>query len=64
MASSSVAPPRTSKAEKEKKKADDREAARERSIKGWEVVRALEKKQSAFSWWPGQESEVYHTQTR
>eukprot|EP00975_Prorocentrum_lima_P039125 8220420-Prorocentrum_lima.AAC.1 len=42
---------------KENKKADDREAARERSIKGWEALRALEKKQSAFSWWPGQESE-------
>eukprot|EP00975_Prorocentrum_lima_P053070 11128958-Prorocentrum_lima.AAC.1 len=45
-------------------KLTEEEAARERSPKGWDALHALERKQSAFSWWPGQESEVFHTQTR
>eukprot|EP00975_Prorocentrum_lima_P011793 2508706-Prorocentrum_lima.AAC.1 len=46
--------------------------ARERSIQGCAALCVLERRQSslsstkeaAFSWWPGQESEVFHTQTR
>eukprot|EP00975_Prorocentrum_lima_P050494 10577144-Prorocentrum_lima.AAC.1 len=60
MASSSTAVPKPAKT---KFTGEDAEA-RERSIKGWVALRALEKRQFAFSWWPGQESEVIHTQTR
>eukprot|EP00975_Prorocentrum_lima_P023865 5022770-Prorocentrum_lima.AAC.1 len=69
MASSSKT---TSKSSKAKPTVAEAEAARERSIRGWAALRALEQRQSifpnnknaAFSWWPGQESEVSHTQTR
>eukprot|EP00975_Prorocentrum_lima_P037873 7967977-Prorocentrum_lima.AAC.1 len=54
-----MATPRTTKTEKEKKKAADKEAARERSIQ-----RLGSSTRSSFSWWPGQGSEVFHTQTR
>eukprot|EP00975_Prorocentrum_lima_P027124 5702038-Prorocentrum_lima.AAC.1 len=69
MASSSTAVPRPART---KLTAPEDAEARERSIKGWAAIRALEKRQSvfsntresAFSWWPGQGSEVFHTQTR
>eukprot|EP00975_Prorocentrum_lima_P040535 8510931-Prorocentrum_lima.AAC.1 len=53
-ASSSAA---ASKSSKPKPTAAEDAAARARIIKGWVALRAFEKKSSAFSWWPGQESE-------
>eukprot|EP00975_Prorocentrum_lima_P066095 12907238-Prorocentrum_lima.AAC.1 len=61
MASSSAAASRSSKS---KPTAAEGAEAHANSIKSWAALRAFEKRSPAFSWWPGQESEVYHTQTR
>eukprot|EP00975_Prorocentrum_lima_P051736 10835877-Prorocentrum_lima.AAC.1 len=56
-ASTAMARPKPPRSEREKSTATEEEAARERSLKGWEALHALERTQFAFSWWPGQESE-------